>query len=73
MPELIELIDFVQFNFHLTYLCQANYRRFSFKAEWYQSEANIMRAFILNFYPDDNGIEIVCIIPIETVWCPVGK
>lgn len=43
------------------YIRQCHYKRFSFKAEWYQTDAHIMREFILNYYPDDECVEIVCV------------
>lgn len=33
--------------------------RLSFLAEWYQSDASIMRQFLLNFYPFDASVELV--------------
>lgn len=36
-----------------------DFERYSFKANWFQKEADMLRPFILNVYPKDNTVEIV--------------
>ena len=33
--------------------------RYSFEAEWYDSNAALIRKYLLNYYPSDNTIEMV--------------
>lgn len=33
--------------------------KYVFDAQWYQSEASVTRDFILNFYIEDNSLELV--------------
>lgn len=36
-----------------------DFERYSFKANWFQKEAEMFRPFIMNVYPKDNSVEIV--------------
>lgn len=40
-------------------MSRANEERFVFEAEWFDTQASLIRKYLFTFYPADNTIEMV--------------
>jgi hypothetical protein len=47
--------------------------RFVFETEWYDSQASLIRKYLLTFYPKDSTAEMVSILLIDMKGSPISS